>query len=77
MTMLNQRIDPAVRATVISFSAQSYDIGQITGGPCLGALATRAGIRTALLLSTGVLAPCIALYRRAARAGRAEDRGPT
>jgi len=73
MTWLNQNItDSSVRATVISMSGQADAIGQVAGGPGLGALGTVFSIRTALLAGGALLAPALALYGRALRHGGRE-----
>jgi MFS transporter, DHA3 family, tetracycline resistance protein len=67
-TWLNQTItDSSVRATVISMSGQSDAIGQVAGGPGLGAIGTVFSLRTGLLAGGALLAPAIALYARAVR----------
>jgi len=49
---LNQRIDdPAVRATMFSVSGQADALGQICGGPGVGAIGKMISIRAALLTS--------------------------
>jgi MFS transporter, DHA3 family, tetracycline resistance protein len=73
MTWINQQItDSSVRATVISISGQSDAIGQVAGGPGLGALGTVFSLRTALLAGGALLAPALALYARAIRHGGVE-----
>jgi MFS transporter, DHA3 family, tetracycline resistance protein len=73
MTWINQQItDSSVRATVISISGQSDAIGQVAGGPGLGALGTLFSLRTALLAGGALLAPALALYARAIRHGGIE-----
>jgi DHA3 family tetracycline resistance protein-like MFS transporter len=73
MTWLNQQItDSSVRATVISITGQSDAIGQVAGGPGLGALGTIFSLRTALLAGGALLAPALALYARAIRHGGRE-----
>ena len=42
---INQSLTPNVRATVMSLNAQTDAVGQIAGGPLLGALAVSAGTR--------------------------------
>jgi DHA3 family tetracycline resistance protein-like MFS transporter len=72
-TWLNESItDSSVRATVISMTGQSDAIGQVAGGPGLGALGTAFSLRTALLAGGALLAPALALYGRALRHGGAE-----
>jgi DHA3 family tetracycline resistance protein-like MFS transporter len=64
---LNRNLDSATRATALSLVGQSDAIGQVAGGPPLGALADRAGVPIALLVSAGILAPAAAVYRLADR----------
>jgi MFS family permease len=72
-TWLNEQItDSSVRATVISMTGQSDAIGQVAGGPGLGALGTVFSLRTALLAGGALLAPALALYARAIRHGGRE-----
>ena len=70
---LNLSIDePQVRATIFSVSGQADAVGQIAGGPVVGAIGNRS-IRTALLSSALLLSPVLPLYGVAARKGRKED----
>lgn len=72
-TWLNEQItDSSVRATVISITGQTDAVGQVVGGPGLGALGTVFSLRTALLAGASLLLPAVALYARAARHGGAE-----
>ena len=67
-TWLNEQItDSSVRATVLSITGQADAIGQVAGGPGLGALGTLFPLRIALLAGAGLLAPALALYGRAIR----------
>ncbi|MDE9364146.1 MFS transporter [Luteipulveratus sp. YIM 133132] len=61
---LNRHVDSRSRATVLSMNGQADAIGQVVGGPPLGALGSRAGIPVALVVSAGVLAPAAAVYAR-------------
>lgn len=63
-TWLNRNVESRSRATVISMVSQSNAIGQVIGGPPLGALAGRTSIRTALIVSGLILTPIPALYLR-------------
>ena len=68
MTWVNENItDSTVRATVISISGQSDAIGQVTGGPALGAVGTVFSLRAALAAGAALLVPALALYGRAMR----------
>jgi len=59
---VNHRIESSVRATVISMSNQVDALGQIGGGPLVGAIALRAGIPAGLLASAALLAPVLVLF---------------
>jgi DHA3 family tetracycline resistance protein-like MFS transporter len=73
MTWLNQSIDDSsVRATVISISGQADAIGQVAGGPGIGAVGRAFSIRAALVTAGVVLTPALALYARALRHRGAE-----
>jgi len=59
----NQRIDdPQVRATMFSVSSQVDAIGQIGGGPAVGAIGRAVSIRAALVTSALILSPVLPLY---------------
>jgi MFS transporter, DHA3 family, tetracycline resistance protein len=61
-TWLIQHIRPEVRATVISMMGQANSIGQVAGGPGVGAIGRFASIRAALAVSALLFAPAPALY---------------
>jgi DHA3 family tetracycline resistance protein-like MFS transporter len=66
----NLRIDdPRVRATMFSVTGQVDAVGQIAGGPLVGAIGNRS-IRAALVTSALLLSPVIPLYAWAIRLGR-------
>ncbi|MGD8792191.1 MAG: MFS transporter [Anaerolineae bacterium] len=59
----NRRIDDAqVRATLFSVTSQADALGQIAGGPAVGAVGN-VSIRAALVCSALLLAPVVPLYR--------------
>jgi MFS family permease len=60
---LNRTIESRSRATVISMVSQANAIGQVVGGPPLGAIG-RTSLRTALLASGLILTPIPLLYLR-------------
>jgi MFS transporter, DHA3 family, tetracycline resistance protein len=67
-TWLNGSIPhSSVRATVLSMTSVSGSLGEWTGGPALGAIGTRFGIRTALATGALLLAPTLLLFSRAVR----------
>jgi DHA3 family tetracycline resistance protein-like MFS transporter len=63
-TWINQNVDSNVRATVISMRGQVDAIGQIAGGPPVGIIGERLGIRAALIASGLILSPVLPLYLR-------------
>ncbi len=67
---VNQGLNSQVRATVISMSAQADALGQMIGGPVLGAIATLATTRVEMVFAGLVLVPVIWLYARTLRPGR-------
>jgi len=62
---INQSIESRVRATVISINAQLDAIGQIAGGPGVGAIGTIFSLRAALTTAGLILVPGLLLYGRA------------
>ena len=72
---VNQRLDSAVRATVISMSGQVDAIGQILGGPVVGLIGNLVSVRAAITVSGLLLTPVLGLYGRALRRG--EEAGET
>jgi DHA3 family tetracycline resistance protein-like MFS transporter len=63
-TWVNQQIDSKVRATVLSMTGQIDALGELSGGPILGAIGSLRSLRAALLTSAMVLAPTVPLYQR-------------
>ena len=63
----NQRLDSTVRATVLSMSSQVDAIGQIAGGPVVGLIGSQISTRAALLTSSIILTPVLALYAQTTR----------
>lgn len=66
MAWINRGINPKVRATVLSTISQANAIGQVVGGPIIGAMATRLGLRAAMVAGALILSPVLGLYTRAA-----------
>jgi len=67
---INLSIDqPQVRATIFSVSGQADAVGQIAGGPAVGAIGN-ASIRAALVSSALLLSPVLPLYAAAIRKSR-------
>jgi DHA3 family tetracycline resistance protein-like MFS transporter len=70
---INRRIDdPQVRATVFSVTGQVDALGQIAGGPFVGAIGN-ASIRAALVTSSALLLPVLPLYAVARRHSEHKD----
>lgn len=59
-----QQVDPRVRATMLSMVNQMDALGQVAGGPVVGAVGLRS-LRLALALSAALLTPAAALFARA------------
>ena len=72
LAWLNQGLQPGVRATVISISSQSNALGQVAGGPVVGAVGTLTGIRAALTVAAVTLSPALLIYAKAIRRGGVE-----
>jgi DHA3 family tetracycline resistance protein-like MFS transporter len=64
---VNQKLDPQVRATVVSMSSQVDAFGQIIGGPPVGLIGSLVSLRAALAASALILSPVLALFARASR----------
>jgi predicted MFS family arabinose efflux permease len=75
-TWLNESItDSSVRATVLSITSVAGSLGEWTGGPALGLVGNRWGVRTALAAGALLLAPTLLVLTRAARHQRALPAG--
>jgi MFS transporter, DHA3 family, tetracycline resistance protein len=73
VTWLNKNVeDSSVRATVNSIASQADAIGEVAGGPAIGAVGTIASLRAALVAAGLLLMPAIGLYGRALRHGGSE-----
>jgi MFS transporter, DHA3 family, tetracycline resistance protein len=59
---MNRHVESGVRATVLSFEGQMNAVGQIVGGPALGAVGSAVSVRAALLGSAITLLPAAGLY---------------
>jgi MFS transporter, DHA3 family, tetracycline resistance protein len=59
-----QRIDPAVRATVLSIDGQVNALGQIAGGPAVGVIGN-ISLRAALVVAGMALSPALLLLMHA------------
>ena len=73
-TWVNQRIDNAqVRATIISTASQTDALGQILGGPIVGAIGNLWSINAAIVVAGVILSPALILYRLAMGKARASS----
>ncbi len=63
---VNQSADERSRATVLSLEGQADALGQIAGGPIVGAIGLAVSLPAALLASAVSLLPALGLYLRAA-----------
>ncbi|MFT4164848.1 MAG: MFS transporter [Microlunatus sp.] len=70
---LNRHVTSKARATTLSMMGQADAVGQVAGGPALGALANVAGVSLALVVSSVVHAPAAVIYARL-RPGRGDQR---
>lgn len=80
MAWINRQIEPRVRATVLSMDGQLNAIGQVAGGPVLGALATAVSIPAAMVGVGILMLPALLFYGIAWRWTRSEtvvERGET
>jgi DHA3 family tetracycline resistance protein-like MFS transporter len=69
---INQYVESNVRATMISINSQAHAIGEIAGGPVVGAIGVVFSIRTALVVSGLIFSPALLLYGLALR-GRSQQ----
>jgi MFS transporter, DHA3 family, tetracycline resistance protein len=60
---LNKGLPSETRATVLSMRGQVDAIGQLVGGPIIGAVATGLGLRAAMIGVGLMLTPALPLYR--------------
>jgi DHA3 family tetracycline resistance protein-like MFS transporter len=67
---INQGLDPKIRATIISIRNQADAIGQIAGGPVVGAIGTFGSLRLALTVAGLALSPALLLYTWTIRRNR-------
>lgn len=68
-TWLNRHIPTRMRATVLSLLGQTDALGQIAGGPVVGAVGLRS-LRGAMVFSAALLLPVIGIYARRLRGER-------
>lgn len=59
---LNRHIDSRTRATALSFINQADSLGQVGGGPAIGAIGTLYSLRSAMVAAGFILSPLFLLY---------------
>jgi DHA3 family tetracycline resistance protein-like MFS transporter len=64
---LNQSAEPGVRATLLSLEGQADALGQIAGGPVVGAIGSAISLPAALVVAGLALTPTLALFARITR----------
>ncbi len=69
---MNQRLDPNVRATILSMTSQTGAIGQTIGGLVIGVLANLFSVPLALFCCGGLLTPALGFIARANRHAHAQ-----
>jgi DHA3 family tetracycline resistance protein-like MFS transporter len=69
---MNQRLDPDVRATILSMTAQAGAIGQVIGSLTVGVLANVFSVPLALFFCGGLLTPALGFIIRANRHAHAQ-----
>lgn len=59
---LNRNIDSEARSTTLSITSQADALGQVVGGPALGAVASRTSVSTAITIAGLLVTPAALLY---------------
>lgn len=59
---LNRNVRSSARATTVSLMGQADALGQVAGGPTLGAVANSAGVPVALAIAGAIQLPTVAIY---------------
>lgn len=73
LAWVNRRLDSRTRATVLSMLSQSDALGQVTGGPAFGLVATLRSVRTTLVLGAIVIAPSLPIFAYMLRSSEEQD----
>ncbi len=71
---INLYVESDVRATVLSIQGQADALGQIAGGPAVGAIGLASSVRTAISVSGLMLLPILLVFRRTLRGDTGADR---
>jgi MFS transporter, DHA3 family, tetracycline resistance protein len=64
---LNQSAEPGVRATLLSLEGQADALGQIAGGPVVGAIGSAISLPAALVVTALALTPSLGFFARIVR----------
>jgi MFS transporter, DHA3 family, tetracycline resistance protein len=67
---LNQQVEPSIRATMFSMQGQVGALGEIVGGPPVGAIGSLFSVRAALAASGLILALTLPFFAAALRQGK-------
>lgn len=70
---MNQHVDSSVRATVFSIRNQADALGQMLGGPILGAIAAYFSLRAEMVVAALFLVPTLYLYSRQIKISETAD----
>lgn len=70
---LNQHTESATRATMLSLEGQADALGQIAGGPVVGAIGSAVSLPAALVVAGLALTPAVALIARTVRQPSAQE----
>ncbi len=73
---INLYVDSDVRATVLSIQGQADALGQIGGGPVVGAIGLMSSVRTAISVSGLMLLPILLVFRRTLSGDTGVNRKP-
>ncbi|MGB2963548.1 MAG: MFS transporter [Anaerolineales bacterium] len=73
-TWINQNIESNVRATVLSMDSQATSLGQIIGGPIVGAIGSAISLSTALVITGLARVPVAILFARLMLRGKTGDK---
>ena len=73
LAWINQHTDSSVRATMLSMWGQVDALGQIVGGPLVGAIGTLRSVRAALVASAILLTPAVPLFGLALGASKTSE----
>jgi DHA3 family tetracycline resistance protein-like MFS transporter len=73
LAWMNQRLDPDVRATILSLVGQAESIGQAVGGLLVGFLANLLTVPLALLSVSVLLMPVLGFIHRSNRLVGSKD----